>query len=103
MFVCHTIIQNGLPTRQAGMGGRMLANIFKMTAIASLAFSLVTQAAQGAEPVLRIAVLKFGTVNWELDVIKHHGLDKANGFTLEECTSPASRPRPLCSRVARPT
>jgi NitT/TauT family transport system substrate-binding protein len=61
----------------------MLTSIFRLTAIASLAFALVTQAAQGAEPVLRIAVLKFGTVNWELDVIRHHGLDKANGFTLE--------------------
>jgi NitT/TauT family transport system substrate-binding protein len=33
-------------------------------------------------PQLRAAVLKFGTVNWELDVIKHHGLDQANGFEL---------------------
>lgn len=36
-----------------------------------------------ANEVLRIAVLKFGTVNWELDTIKHHGLDKANGFDLQ--------------------
>jgi NitT/TauT family transport system substrate-binding protein len=28
-------------------------------------------------------VLEFGTVNWELDVIKHHGLDAERGFTLE--------------------
>lgn len=33
-------------------------------------------------PVLRAAVLKFGTVNWELNSIAHHGLDKANGFEL---------------------
>jgi NitT/TauT family transport system substrate-binding protein len=32
---------------------------------------------------VRIGVLKFGTVNWELDVIKHHGLDRKAGFTLE--------------------
>jgi NitT/TauT family transport system substrate-binding protein len=32
---------------------------------------------------LRVGVLAFGTVNWELDVIKHHGLDKREGFTLE--------------------
>ena len=25
---------------------------------------------------VRVGVLKFGTVNWELDVIKQHGLDK---------------------------
>jgi NitT/TauT family transport system substrate-binding protein len=32
---------------------------------------------------LRIAVLKFGTVNWVMDVIKHHKLDRAEGFELE--------------------
>ncbi|MCG7865479.1 MAG: ABC transporter substrate-binding protein [Candidatus Thiodiazotropha taylori] len=30
-----------------------------------------------------MAVLKFGTVNWELDVIKRHGLDRQQGFNLE--------------------
>jgi NitT/TauT family transport system substrate-binding protein len=34
-------------------------------------------------PVLRVAVLQVGTVNWELDTIRHHGLDAANGFTLD--------------------
>ncbi len=34
-------------------------------------------------PVVRAAVLQFGTVNWELDVIKHHGLDRKYSFTLE--------------------
>jgi NitT/TauT family transport system substrate-binding protein len=32
---------------------------------------------------VKVGVLEFGTVNWELDVIRHHGLDKARGFTLE--------------------
>ena len=41
----------------------------------------MASAAYGA-PVLRISVLKFGTVNWELDVIRHHGLDKKYGFRL---------------------
>lgn len=31
----------------------------------------------------KVGVLQFGTVNWELDVIKHHGLDRREGFTLE--------------------
>ncbi len=35
------------------------------------------------EKVLRVAVLEFGTINWELDVIRHHGLDRKNGFRLE--------------------
>lgn len=32
---------------------------------------------------VRVGVLQFGTVNWELDVIKTHKLDEAHGFTLE--------------------
>ena len=32
---------------------------------------------------IRVGVLEFGTVSWELDVIKHHGLDAERGFTLE--------------------
>jgi NitT/TauT family transport system substrate-binding protein len=31
---------------------------------------------------VKIGVLKFGTVSWELDVIKQHGLDKAAGIDL---------------------
>ncbi|MCS6779710.1 MAG: ABC transporter substrate-binding protein [Geminicoccaceae bacterium] len=32
---------------------------------------------------IRAGVLRFGTVSWELDVLKHHGLDRREGFTLE--------------------
>lgn len=35
-----------------------------------------------AEPV-RIGVLQFGTVSWGLDVVKAHGLDRAEGCELE--------------------
>ncbi len=35
------------------------------------------------DPILKVAVLKIGTVNWELNTITHYGLDKANGFQLE--------------------
>ncbi|MGB3243374.1 MAG: ABC transporter substrate-binding protein [Sulfitobacter sp.] len=34
-------------------------------------------------PVIRAAVLKIGTVNWELATITENGLDKKHGFTLE--------------------
>ncbi|MBS0122847.1 ABC transporter substrate-binding protein [Thetidibacter halocola] len=34
-------------------------------------------------PVLRAAVLESGTVNWELDTIKHNGFDTARGFSLD--------------------
>lgn len=34
-------------------------------------------------PTLRVAVLKFGTVNWFLDTMQDKGFDVANGFKLE--------------------
>ncbi|WP_299890841.1 ABC transporter substrate-binding protein [uncultured Ruegeria sp.] len=34
-------------------------------------------------PTVRAAVLKIGTVNWELETIRLNGLDKKHGFTLE--------------------
>lgn len=61
----------------------MFVGIVRLAAIAGLVLAVLSGPALAGEPVLRIAVLKFGTVNWELDVIKHHGLDKANGFALE--------------------
>jgi NitT/TauT family transport system substrate-binding protein len=36
-----------------------------------------------AAPKVRAGVLKFGTVSWELDTIKHNNLDTANGIDLE--------------------
>lgn len=39
--------------------------------------------AQTPAPALKIAVLKFGTVNWELNTLTHHGLDAKHGFKLE--------------------
>ena len=36
-----------------------------------------------AQDTVRIGVLKFGTVNWEVDTIIHNKLDEANGFKLE--------------------
>lgn len=45
---------------------------------------VITVAAQAADlGTITIGVLKFGTVSWELDVIRHHGLDAKEGFTLE--------------------
>jgi NitT/TauT family transport system substrate-binding protein len=43
---------------------------------------LATGQAMAQTPTLRLALQKTGTVAWEVDVIRRHGLDKANGFTL---------------------
>ncbi|RUU58997.1 ABC transporter substrate-binding protein [Mesorhizobium sp. M2C.T.Ca.TU.002.02.1.1] len=39
--------------------------------------------AASAASKVRIGVLKFGTVSWELDTLKHHGFDAANGIDLD--------------------
>jgi NitT/TauT family transport system substrate-binding protein len=36
-----------------------------------------------AGETVRVGVLKFGTVNWEIDTIRHYELDKANGIELD--------------------
>ena len=56
----------------------VLRSVFAL--ILSLTLAAVSYA---ADPVIKVGVLKFGTVNWELKAMKHHGLDKANGFELE--------------------
>ncbi|MDK3073885.1 ABC transporter substrate-binding protein [Sedimentitalea sp. JM2-8] len=52
--------------------------------VAALVLGIWTSvAAAGSEtPVVRVAVLQIGTVNWELDTIERNGFDAANGFDL---------------------
>lgn len=54
-------------------------------ALLGVAAAIIVSAtsAMAETPVIKAAVLKFGTVNWELTTIKTHGFDTANGFTLE--------------------
>lgn len=54
---------------------------FKTLAAAALAVTGTIAAAQDA--TIRAAVQESGTVNWELDTIKHYGFDTENGFTLD--------------------
>ncbi len=56
-----------------------------MKVLRGSAAALITLAgaAWAEAPVLRAAVLQYGTVNWELDVIKHNQFDAENGFALE--------------------
>jgi NitT/TauT family transport system substrate-binding protein len=58
--------------------------MMRVTRWAALAlFCLAIYApARAAEPI-RIGLLKFGTVNWEIDVVKHHKLDEKNDVQLD--------------------
>jgi len=58
----------------------------KMRALAALVlgFSLAIAGSLAvAGETVRVGVLKFGTVNWEIDTIRHYGLDKKNGVEID--------------------
>ena len=48
-----------------------------------LASSVLLSAVPALAGAVKVGVLKFGTVNWELDVIKHNGFDAAEGVDLQ--------------------
>jgi NitT/TauT family transport system substrate-binding protein len=54
----------------------------RLAALGTAAVLTAAGVARAAAKV-RIGVLKFGTVSWELDTVKHHKLDAANGIDLE--------------------
>lgn len=56
--------------------------VIRLAATTMLAAALPIGPALAAAKV-RIGVLKFGTVSWELDTLKHHRFDAANGIDLE--------------------
>ncbi|MDP6189386.1 MAG: hypothetical protein QF872_01105 [Gammaproteobacteria bacterium] len=57
--------------------------MYKRLAVTVLLFGLLMEQVFAELPVIRAGVLKFGTVNWELQTIKSHQLDIAQGFKLE--------------------
>ncbi|MEL7470282.1 MAG: ABC transporter substrate-binding protein [Pseudomonadota bacterium] len=61
--------------------------ILRCLAVGLLAFLSVTAAgsvrALADMPVVKIAVLKFGTVNWLMDTVRLRGLDAEEGFELD--------------------
>jgi NitT/TauT family transport system substrate-binding protein len=52
-------------------------------AVAVAVWMAVPAAAEDDLPTLRVAAQMSGTVNWELQTILHHGLDREHGFRLE--------------------
>jgi NitT/TauT family transport system substrate-binding protein len=63
-----------------------------MSLMLSQAVCVLGVSAADSLPVVRVATLKYGTANWELQVIKAHGLDRAHGFELDirEVNSPSA-------------
>jgi NitT/TauT family transport system substrate-binding protein len=59
---------------------RALCGVALLAAASPLGFHAL---ANPSAPKIRVGVLKFGTVNWELDTIKHNQFDTANGIEVE--------------------
>jgi NitT/TauT family transport system substrate-binding protein len=59
---------------------RRLHNRLALPLLVALAMLVQQPALAGT---VKIGVLKFGTVSWELDTIRTHGLDKAEGLDLQ--------------------
>src|SRR4051812_15804990 len=57
-------------------------NVLRLVTLAA-SIAVAPNRASAAAAKIRIGVLKFGTVSWELDTLKHHGFDAANGIDLE--------------------
>src|SRR3546814_1620657 len=55
---------------------------FRRVLFRSALACLWSAAAPAAEPV-RVGVLKYGTVNWEISIIQRHDMDVQHGFHLE--------------------
>lgn len=55
----------------------------KLFTLAAALFTLAGAALAQETPTVRLATLKIGTVNWELQTIVDNGFDEAHGFNLE--------------------
>jgi NitT/TauT family transport system substrate-binding protein len=62
---------------------RRISDLFGRAMIAGVAACLLLPSGAAALEKVRIGLLKFGTVNWEVDTIRHNKLDTANGIELE--------------------
>ena len=62
---------------------RHLVTSLLTMAMLMLSTPLISQGFAADRPAVRVGVLKFGTVNWELDTIKTHKLDEAEGIDLQ--------------------
>lgn len=54
-----------------------------LIALLLAAAGLVLPAAASEQPVLRLGLLKFGTVSWEIETIRRNGLDRAAGVEVQ--------------------
>src|SRR5258708_38076651 len=69
---------------RSGAGRRSTAGRLCAALAFVIAVAVAVPPARATElPVVRVGVLKFGTVSWELDVMRRHDLDRAHGVAVE--------------------
>ncbi len=71
------------PSSQKLVWRRVRGSVGSLTLAVVLMFAVCAAPADETLPTVRVGVLKFGTVNWQLDVMQHHGFDAAAGVRVE--------------------
>src|SRR3546814_6174859 len=63
--------------------GRLSMPLLRRLAGVAVALACLWSAAAPAAETVRVGVLKYGTVNWEISIIQRHEMDVQHGFHLE--------------------
>lgn len=63
----------------------------KLVKVTLLMLSGLLVGVSQATDLIRVGVLKFGTVNWELNTVHYHKLDRKHGFVLEIVSFPSNQ------------
>lgn len=73
-----------LPILAPGVVNRLCArSVARMVVALCLVLPFAVPATADELPMVTIGLLKFGTVNWEVDTIRHHGMDRRHGIRTE--------------------
>ncbi|MEL7525104.1 MAG: ABC transporter substrate-binding protein [Pseudomonadota bacterium] len=82
MYRLRDALRSPRSVRQRPLFRELLDRLGLLSAGLAICALLAGGAVASDRPVLRAAVLKIGTVNWELDTIKRNGFDTDFGFEL---------------------
>ena len=69
--------------------------------IAAAGAALVPPARAAVQPTVRVGTLRFGSVAWELDVVRAHGFDAAAGIAIEAIDFAAAQATQVALQAGR--
>lgn len=76
-------------------------NIGRRTLLVTPLAAALPAAARAAVPAIRVGTLRFGSVAWELDVMRAHGLDAAAGIAIEAVEFAATQAAQVALQAGR--